>query len=48
LLFWCGGNELYPASKSPPPDIEAALISLTSRLDPTRPYITSSMSNYTK
>ena len=21
LLFWCGGNELYPAGSSPPPDI---------------------------
>ena len=47
LIFWCGGNELYPAAVSPPRDIEASLASLTRDLDGTRPYIPSSMSNYT-
>ncbi len=49
LLFWCGGNELFPAKKSPPPDIAVALPTLIERLDqPDRFYIASSMSNYTE
>ena len=47
LLFWCGGNELYPVHKSPPPDIAADLPSLIAQYDPGRFYIASSMSNYT-
>jgi len=48
LLFWCGGNELYPATKSPPPDIANDLPTLIAQYDqPERFYIPSSMSNYT-
>lgn len=47
LLFWCGGNELYPKSSSPPKDIATDLPSLISKYDPGRFYIPSSMSNYT-
>ena len=48
LLLWVGGNELYPAAKSPPADIAAGISGLISKLDPGRFYIPSSMSNYTK
>jgi mannosylglycoprotein endo-beta-mannosidase len=49
LLFWCGGNELYPTQRSPPPDIAGGLIEILRELDqPGRFYIASSMSNYTK
>jgi mannosylglycoprotein endo-beta-mannosidase len=47
LLFWCGGNELYPKHKLS----EMVLMDLPSLLhqyDPGRFYITSSMSNYTQ
>ena len=47
LLLWVGGNELYPAGKSPPRDIAVGLASLISELDSGRFYIPSSMSNYT-
>ena len=47
LLFWCGGNELYPTTKNPAPDISRALVSLVRSLDPGRPYVSSSMSNQT-
>jgi beta-galactosidase/beta-glucuronidase len=47
LLLWCGGNELYPAAKSPAPDVAVALRDTVRRLDGTRPYLPSSMDNYT-
>jgi mannosylglycoprotein endo-beta-mannosidase len=48
LLFWCGGNELFPAKKNPPPDIARAIPEILQELDqPGRFYIASSMSNYT-
>lgn len=47
LLFWCGGNELFPETLSPPPKVAAALASMVKDLDGTRPYLPSSMSNYT-
>ena len=47
LLFWCGGNELYPVESNPSKDIALGLKSLVSTYDPGRYYITSSMSNYT-
>eukprot|EP00051_Salpingoeca_urceolata_P015589 m.202923 g.202923 ORF g.202923 m.202923 type:complete len:1050 (-) comp18444_c0_seq3:44-3193(-) len=47
LLFWCGGNELYPPLQSPPSDIAKGLKSIIHRLDPGRFYIPSSMSNWT-
>ena len=48
LLFWVGGNELYPAAKSPPLSIRTAVPDIIRELDqPGRFYIPSSMSNYT-
>ena len=47
LLFWCGGNELYPKLVNPPPSIGNGLASMIRRLDPGRFYIPSSMSNET-
>eukprot|EP00911_Craspedida_sp_UC1_P001301 UC1_evm1s980 len=47
LMVYVGGNELYPASQSPPPRLAAALPALVKELDPGRIYIASSMSNYT-
>jgi hypothetical protein len=48
LLFWCGGNELFPANKSPPPDISNTWPTLLAQYDqPGRFYIPSSMSYYT-
>lgn len=45
LCFWCGGNELNPPSL-PPPDIEAALTQeIMPKLDGTRLYIPSSLSD---
>jgi hypothetical protein len=43
LLFWCGGNELYPIEESPPPRIEAGLRAFVRLLDGSRPYVASSM-----
>ena len=45
---YCAGNELYPADKSPSPDIAAALPSIIAQVDTrTVPYVASSMTNYT-
>ncbi len=43
LLFYGGGNELYPKQLSPPGDIQEGLADLVSKLDPTRFFILSSM-----
>ena len=43
LLFWCGGNELYPARLLPNPLIEHALREIIANEDPGRFYIPSSM-----
>ena len=43
LLFWGGGNELYPKGSSPPSDIADGLEAIMSNLDPTRFFIQSSM-----
>ena len=43
LLFWGGGNELWPAARSPGPPIARALAQLIAREDPGRFYIPSSM-----
>ena len=47
LLFFCGGNELYPIHVNPPPDIASSLHETMQSLDPTRAssFIPSSMSN---
>jgi mannosylglycoprotein endo-beta-mannosidase len=47
VLFFCGGNELWPQSRSPPPDIAAQLPDFIAALDPSgRFYIPSSMSDF--
>jgi hypothetical protein len=47
LLFYCGGNELYPSNVSPPPDIATDIPAILAKLDPGRYYIRSSMTNWT-
>jgi hypothetical protein len=59
LLFWNGGNELYPVEQQPPgtnpdpgsPAVQAALLEQLEAVvraeDPGRFWITSSMSNFT-
>jgi hypothetical protein len=42
LLFYCGGNELWPSNKSPPPDIQEGLRKIIRSLDD-RFFIMSSM-----
>lgn len=47
VLFYNGGNELFPPGQNPPSDIAAALPVIIQQLDPSgRFYITSSMSTY--
>ena len=47
LLLWCGGNELYPASRSPPPDIAIGLAAIVDRLDTSKRLLAySSASNW--
>ena len=43
LLFWGGGNELFPGGESPPEEIAMGLEELTNSLDSTRFFIMSSM-----
>eukprot|EP00475_Leptophrys_vorax_P000518 TRINITY_DN10290_c0_g3_i1.p1 TRINITY_DN10290_c0_g3~~TRINITY_DN10290_c0_g3_i1.p1 ORF type:complete len:952 (+),score=229.77 TRINITY_DN10290_c0_g3_i1:20-2875(+) len=46
VLFYCGGNEIWPASVSPPHDIAVKLPEIISTLDPSeRTFVPSSMSD---
>jgi hypothetical protein len=47
LLMYSGGNELYPASKSPPPNILSGIRSALGNVDPDTFLIASTMTNRT-